>query len=313
MPPATPPLLLALAAVTLSLPALAQDRPQVVATTGMVADTAAVLAGECAEVTAMMGPGIDPHLYRPTPRDVQALNGADLIVYSGLSLEGQLADVLERYASQIPTLAVAEAAIPPEDLIATGDSYGVDPHVWMDVSLWSRTIAPMAEALAERAPDCAEAIAGRAASHAERLSDLDAWVGEAIATIPEDRRILVTAHDAFGYYARAYGIAVEAVQGISTDAEAGIADIRDTAQLLVDTATPAVFVESTINPRTIEAVIAAAAAQGHAVSVGDPLYSDALGEPGTPAGTYVGMIVENTTNIVVALGGAIPPLPERLR
>lgn len=291
----------------------AQDRPvEVAATVGMIADVAQTVGGPCADVTAIMGPGVDPHLYQPSAGDVSTFRDADVILFAGYSLEGQLGDVLERFSETTPTVAVGPSSIDPGDLITVQDIYGIDPHLWMDASLWAQTVPTIAATLAELAPGCADAIAGRAEAYAAQLDALHAWVAESIATIPEDQRILVTAHDAFAYYGRAYGIEVAGIQGISTESEAGVADIREMAQTVAERRVPAVFIESTINPRTIQAVIDAAAERGHQVSIGGELLSDAMGEPGTAAGTYIGMIHGNTVTIAEALGGAPPPLPPAL-
>lgn len=290
----------------------AQSPLDVVATIGMIGDVAQNVGGACVAVETLMGPGIDPHLYQATARDVQTLNTADLILYSGYSLEGQLGEVLARFAERIPTLAVTEAAIAREDVIATADSYGVDPHLWMDAKLWARTVPVIADQLTALVPDCADEFADNAHALADQLAALDIWAQETIATIPEPQRVLVTAHDAFAYYGQAYGIEVAGIQGISTQSEAGIADIRETALLLAERGIPAVFVESTINPRTIQSVIEAARDAGHEVTVGGQLFSDAMGEAETAGGTYIGMIYENTRAIAEALGGTVPPLPAEL-
>lgn len=294
-------------------PVLAQEPPlAVVATVGMIGDIAQEIGGPCVAVTTLMGAGVDPHLYRASAQDVRTFQGAEVILYSGYSLEGQLGDVLERLAAQKPTVAVVETGVPPEDLIATGNSYGHDPHVWMDVSLWSRIVPVIADTIIAQRPGCAEAVSENAAHYSEQLAALDTWIGDSVATIPETQRVLVTAHDAFAYYGRAYGIDVAGIQGISTEAEASIADIRATAQQLVAAGIPAIFVETTINPRTIQAVIDAAAQQGHAVAVGGELYSDAMGDAGTAEGTYIGMLHANTLAIVGGLGGTPLPLPDEL-
>lgn len=293
-------------------PTAAHAQTNVVATIGMIGDVAETVGAECAAVTTLMGPGIDPHLYQATARDVQTFGEADIILFSGYSLEGQLADVLSRLGQRTPTLAVSEASIPESELIATDDSYGFDPHVWMDASLWARTVPVIATALSEQAPGCTDAIIARAQTYEAQLLALDAWVKGTIASIPEPQRVLVTAHDAFSYFGRAYGIEVAGIQGISTSAEASIADIRETADLLITREIPAIFVESTINPRTIQAVIEAAARQGHAVTIGGELFADAMGETGTPEGTYIGMIFSNTLAIASALGGTPSELPEAL-
>ena len=294
------------------LGAAAQEPVSVVATVGMIGDIAQILGGDCIAVDTMMGPGIDPHLYQATAQDVQTLNRADLIFYSGYGLEGQLGDVFARYAERVPTLVVSEAGIARDDLITTDDAYGVDPHLWMDVSLWARIVPVMAAQLSESAPDCAADIAANAQAYEAQLAALDDWTRQTIASIPQTQRILVTAHDAFAYYGRAYDIEVAGIQGISTQSEAAIADIRQTADLIVEREVPAIFVESTINPRTIQAVIEAANQAGQPVEIGGELFSDAMGDPATAGGNYIGMIHANTAAIATALGGTPAPLPAAL-
>ena len=304
------------AALAATLPATlssgADAGPKAVATVGMLADVAGNVAGDCVAVETMMGPGTDPHLYKASAGDVRLLFGADVILYAGHNLEGQLGRVLGKLAQRRPTMAVAEAAVPAERLLAFAGGHYPDPHVWMDVSLWAGTAAVIAEVLGELAPDCAEAMQARAGAYAAELMALDQWVRASVATIPAGQRILVTAHDAFAYYGRAYGIEVAGIQGISTESEAGIADIRHIVDIVVARRVPAVFIESTINPRTIQAVIDAAAGRGHGVALGPQLYSDAMGAAGTAAGTYIGMIHANTVAIVTALGGRPVALPGEL-
>lgn len=293
--------------------ASAQSALNAVVTIGMIADVVDNVAGECAEVTTIMGAGVDPHLYQASSRDVRTFSDADIIFYSGYSLEGQLGDVLERLSRRTATVAVSQSAITPASLIASDGIYGIDPHLWMDVSLWAKTPAVIAEELAILHPDCEEALLERAENYSETMLALHDWITEAVATIPEDQRILVTAHDAFAYYGRAYGIEVAGIQGISTESEAGIADIRAMAEVIAERSVPAVFIETTINPRTIQAVIDAVAQRGHEVSIGGELFSDAMGEEGTYGGTYLGMLFSNTATIVSALGGELPALPEALQ
>jgi len=293
-------------------PATADEPLNAVTTVGMIADVVSNVGGACVDATALMGPGVDPHLYQATAKDVRTFQKADVIFYSGYHLEGQLGDVLERLAQRIDTVAVAEAAIPEDEIYHVENGSGLDPHVWMDPGLWARTVPVIADKLIEHRPDCAEAIEANAAAYGDQLAALDGWAASAIASIPENHRILVTAHDAFNYFGRAYGIEVAGIQGISTESEAGVADIRKMADTVAERGVPAVFVESTINPRTIQAVIDAASRQGHKIEIGAELYSDAMGEAGTAGGTYIGMIYENTANIARALGGTPPPLPEEL-
>ncbi len=287
--------------------------PSVVATVGMLGDVAAEIGAECVQVEVMMGPGIDPHLYQASAGDVRVLQQAAAILYVGNHLEGQLGDVLSRFGQRVPTVALAEQGIAKETLIATDDAYGVDPHVWMDASLWAQTVPVVAETLSHLAQDCAVDIGARADAYRRQLEALHGWIGEAIASIPPETRMLVTAHDAFAYYGRAYGIEVRGIQGISTEAEAGIGDIRQVIDQVVASGVPAIFVESTINPRTVQAVVDGAADQGHALVIGGELYSDAMGAADTAGGTYIGMLYENTRTIVDALGGTLPDLPDDLR
>lgn len=315
--PALRPTVIPLVTLLLSLagmqPGVAREDPlRVAATVGMIGDIAAQVGGDCAEVTTVMGSGVDPHVYQASARDVRTFQRAELILYAGYSLEGQLGEVLAGFSRRKPTLAVAEAGVAEEALIATDDAYGVDPHLWMDAGLWRQTVPVIAQALAELRPDCAGLFRENGRHYAERLTALHDWVLEAIATIPANSRILVTAHDAFAYYGRAYGIEVAGIQGISTESEAGVADIRAMARVVAERRVPAVFIESTISPRTIQAVVAASGQLGHQVRIGAELYSDALGAAATPGGTYIGMIYENTVDIVLELGGALPALPSAL-
>jgi len=307
--------LIAASLATLSVaaaPAAAEEPLNAVTTVGMIADVVANIGGECVSSTALMGPGVDPHLYQATARDVRTFQTADVIFYSGYHLEGQLGDVLERLSQRIPTIAVSETAIPKNEIIHVDNGYGLDPHVWMDPGLWAKTVPVIAGKLAELRPDCAGTINANAAAYGEQLAALDDWAEKSVASIDNGHRVLVTAHDAFNYFGRAYGIEVSGIQGISTESEAGVADIRDVADMVAERGVPAIFVESTINPRTIQAVVDAASRQGHRIEIGAELYSDAMGEKGTAGGTYIGMIYENTYNITRALGGTPPPLPEAL-
>ncbi|MDZ7705867.1 MAG: zinc ABC transporter substrate-binding protein [Trueperaceae bacterium] len=308
------PLLLLLGgALTLSR---AQPEPlNTVVTIGMIGDVVENVGGPCVSVSALMGPGVDPHLYQASASDVRTLQRSDAIFYAGYLLEGQLSEVLERFGERTPTLAVSPAAAPPETLVAVAPddaSYTIDPHLWMDASLWAQTVTPVAEQLAELLPDCRDTIASRAAIYRAELAALHDWAAASTATIPESQRVLVTAHDAFTYYGRAYGIEVAGIQGISTASEASLADIRSTVDLIVTREVPAIFVETSINPRTIDAVRAAARDRGFEVVIGGSLYSDAMGTQGTADGTYIGMIRSNTLAITDALGGTAAPWPEAL-
>lgn len=276
-------------------------RLSVVATTGQVADLARQVGGEHVRVTALMGPGIDPHLYKASAGDVDRLRLADLIVYNGLHLEARMGDVLEGLSSRKPTLAVAEA-IPVDRLLSSPDYADAhDPHVWFDVQLWRYGIEPLAARLAELDPAHAEAYRARAAAYAEELDRLDAELRATFAAIPDGQRVLVTAHDAFGYFGRAYGFDVRGLQGISTATEAGTADIQELAAFIAERRIPAIFVETSVSARALEAVREAVRARGFEVRLGGALYSDALGDTDTPAGTYAGMVRHNAATITAAL------------
>ncbi len=311
----TPQLAAFVAATGLMAPAMAQEAPlRVLATVSMIADVATNVAGECAEVTALLGAGSDPHLYRPTAADVGKLANAELIFYVDPALEARLADVLAGFSDRTPTLGLARAVFDSANLIGDSDAGGdIDPHLWMDVSRWARIAPVIADTIAEQRPGCADAMAANVDGYTAQLDALHAWVSAAIGSIPEGQRMLVTAHDAFEYFSDAYGIeASEAIEGISTESEASIGDIREVAAFVVQSRVPAVFVETTINPRTIEALVAEVKSQGHDVIIGGALYSDAMGDDGTPEGTYIGMIRANTITLTEALGGRLPDWPEAL-
>ncbi len=297
--------------LTLAGLSLAQESVNAVATVGMVGDVVTNVGGECVDVTTLMGPGVDPHLYKASAGDVRTLRGADIIFYTGYTLEGQLGEVLSRFGRTTPTVAVAEAAVPESELVSTSE-YGVDPHLWMDVGLWGDITDTIAAELSELRPDCVQGIQARAETYKAQLTALDAWVEASTNTIPEGQRALVTAHDAFTYYGLAYGLDVIAIQGISTESEAALTDIRNVVGAIVERNVPAIFVESSVNPRTIEAVRSAVRDRGREVVIGGELFSDAVGEDGTWEGTYIGMLYKNTRTITEALGGTTPPLPNEL-
>jgi len=292
--------------------AVAESRPlgertvRVTATTSIVADLAREVGGERVAVTGLMGPGVDPHLYKASEGDVRRLAEADIIAYNGLHLEAKMADVLGQLGARTPTVAVAEA-LPRDRLMSPPEFAGqFDPHVWHDPVLWRHAAERMADALAELDTLHAATYRANAARFLSRLDTLDRWVRERVATVPPTMRVLVTAHDAFNYFGRSYGIQVRGLQGISTATEAGTADVRNLAAFIAERRIPAVFVESSIPRRTIEAVQAAVRARGHDVAIGGQLFSDALGDPGSPAGTWLGMMRSNVETIVTALGGAAP-------
>ena len=300
--------LLALAALALAHcdraappPSTTTNLPHVVCTTGMVADIARNVALDHARVTAIMGEGVDPHLYKPNPSDVHQLSEAAIIFYNGLHLEGKMGEIFEQVSKARPVVAVGEHIDHAQLMTPIGAQGAHDPHIWFDVSLWAQTIDPVRDALAKLDPAHAAEFAVNADTYRARLATLHAEAKDAIARIPEGSRVLVTAHDAFGYFARAYGLEVHAIQGISTESEAALKDINDLVDLLVSRNVPAVFVESSVPPRNIEALVEGCRARGHSVRIGGSLFSDAMGAPGTPEGTYEGMVRHNVKTIVEGL------------
>lgn len=277
----------------------AGDRIPVVATTGMVADLARNIGGDRVAVTALMGPGVDPHLFKASEGDIARLQQARIIFYNGLHLEGRMGDILVKMAREKPTVAVAER-IPEERLLITEDGVE-DPHIWFDVSLWMEAAAVVRDSLVQLDPEGASTYRQNAEAYLAELKELDEWARAELATIPVGRRVLVTAHDAFGYFGRAYDIEVAGLQGISTATEYGLADLQQMIDLLVEREIKAVFIESSVPRSSIEALVEGAAARGHQVSIGGELFSDAMGPEGTPEGTYVGMIRHNVRAIVEAL------------
>lgn len=281
---------------------LAERPVRVVATTSMLADLAREIGGDRVEVEGLMGPGVDPHLYRPRESDVARLVGADVVVYNGLHLEGKMGEVLEQVERRgVVAEPVAEAISESARLAPPEFQGNYDPHVWMDVMLWSEVAASVAATLSDLDPTHAAAYAANLLTYQARLDSLDAYVRERVAEVPEQLRVLVTAHDAFNYFGRAYGFEVRGLQGISTATEAGTADVSDLAAFVAERGIPAMFVESSVSPRNIEAVRQAVRARGAEVVIGGNLFSDALGDTGTPEGTYEGMIRHNVDTIVAAL------------
>lgn len=274
---------------------------RVVATTGMVGDLVRNVGGERVEVVILMGPGVDPHLYKASADDVVQLQRADIIFYNGLHLEAAMGEVLERMQSRSRTVAVT-GGIPREALLLS-DEYDnlFDPHVWFDVALWRQTVDYVRDVLIDLDPGHASIYRANAESYGRQLDELHAYVRSQAALIPEDRRVLVTAHDAFRYFARAYGFEVRGLQGISTAVEAGTADVQSLADFIAARRIPAIFVETSVPQRTLEAVRSAVRARGFEVRIGGELFSDALGDPGTPEGEYIGMVRHNIDTIVTAL------------
>lgn len=294
------------AALLAPRPALAAGPLNVVATTGMIADTARRIGGAEVEVRALMGPGVDPHAYRQTRSDITAMTRADLVLWHGLYLEAQMEEFLLKLSRRTTSVAVAEA-MPKELLIAHADYDGrYDPHVWMVPELWVHVARRIAEVLSETRPEAAAVFAANLSAFEAELLKLQAYGADTLASVTAKARVLLTAHDAFGYFGRAFGYEVIGIQGISTESEAGLNRISTLVDLLVQRQIGAAFVESSVSDRNIRALIEGAAAQGHEVAIGGELYSDAMGAEGTYEASYIGMIDHNITTIARALGGTVP-------
>lgn len=274
---------------------------EVVCTTGMVGDMVRQVAGDRANVSVLMADGVDPHLYKPTRDDVAKMLKADVIFYSGLHLEGRMQDTLEKIAQRGITAVPVTQNIKPEELLTEGQV--TDPHVWMDPALWSQCLGVVCEILSAKDAAGSALFQSHADEYHTKLMELSAFAKNAIATIPQEQRILITAHDAFQYFARSTGLTVASIQGLSTASEAGVADINRLVDLIVSRKIPALFVESTLSEKNVRAVMEGANARGWEVHLGGMLYSDSMGAAGSDEGTYFGMIEHNVRTIATALGG----------
>ena len=301
-------LLSAAAAAQDTKPATAATKKiNIVCTTGMVGDVARNVVGDRGEITLMMGEGVDPHLYKPGRSDIATLMNADMVFYNGLLLEGKMTDALVRVAgSGKKVVAITEQLDESAKLEPAQFQGHYDPHVWMDPRTWLQTVNVARDRLIEADASNADRFRKNAETYAAELKKLDEYAERVLATVPKDSRVLITAHDAFNYFGRRYGYEVVGIQGISTESEAGVRDIEKLVDLIVTRKIKAVFIETTVSQRNIEALIAGAKARGHEVKIGGKLFSDAMGKHGTYEGTYLGMIDHNVTTIVRALGGEAP-------
>jgi manganese/zinc/iron transport system substrate-binding protein len=282
------------------------DIIDVVATVGMVADLVKGVGGDQVQVSPLMGPGVDPHLYKATRDDVQQIMAADVVFYSGLMLEGRLADTLEKIGTSKLVIAITKNLSADQLLTEHGAEGHPDPHVWMDVVAWSKCLDTIVDTLSQQKPEFADQFKSRADELRASLQKLHEYGVASIGSIPKERRVLVTSHDAFRYFGRAYGLEVLGVQGISTDSEAGLQRINELVDLLVERKVVAVFVESSVPQKNMMALIDGAKSRGHDVKVGGELFSDAMGAAGTYEGTYIGMLDHNITLVTHALGGTAP-------
>ena len=279
------------------------EKIRVVATIGMITDIVKNVGGDKLEVIGMMGPGVDPHLYKPTAKDIKRLNSAHIIFYNGLHLESKMADILEGLSGKTKAVAVSEGI--DKNLLLTPPEFDgqYDPHIWFDISLWIEAVEVVRDTLVEYDPESQATYTTNTDQYINKLNDLQQYVKTQSKRVPTEQRVLVTAHDAFNYFGNAYGFEVRGLQGMSTLSEAGIADVKELATFIAERKIPAIFVESSVPVRSLEAVKAAVKSKGFDVQIGGELFSDAMGNEGTPEGTYIGMVKHNIDTIVSALIG----------
>ena len=277
------------------------EKVRIVTTIGMITDIVKNVGGEGVEVTGLMGPGVDPHLYKASAGDVQRLTSAQLIFYNGLHLESKMADILAKVSGNTKTIAVTD--IVDRNLLLTPPEFEgqYDPHLWFDVSLWMKVVGTVRDTLSDFDSDNTVMYWSNAERYLAKLAELQDYVKTQAERVPAEQRVLVTAHDAFNYFGKAYGFEVRGLQGISTATEAGIADVQELATFIAARQIPAIFVESSVSSRSLKAVQAAVNAKGFNVVIGGQLFSDAMGSDGTPEGTYIGMVRYNIDTIVTAL------------
>jgi manganese/zinc/iron transport system substrate-binding protein len=276
-------------------------KPSIVTTTTMLADLARVIGGELVEVEALMGPGIDPHLYQASAGDVSKMTNADLVVYNGLHLESKLGEVFENLEGGDKIVVEIAKGVPASELVTDGETGADDPHIWFNIPLWRDQSINLYNGIVEMDPDNEATYKANYEAYLQELSDLQDFVLSRVDEVPVGQRVLITAHDAFGYFGAAYGFEVRGLQGISTASEAGTGDVTDLANYIVENQVKAIFVESSVPRKNIEALQEAVAAQGFEVKIGGELHSDSLGSAGTEAETFLGTVRENVNTIVDAL------------
>ena len=272
---------------------------RVTATTGMVADLARQIGGDKVQVEQLLGADVDPHTHQPTHEDITKLGKAELIFYNGLHLEGKMEDAFKSLARKIPAFGVGDYLDP--NIILGEDDSTHDPHIWFDVQLWSEAAAVVADVLSKFDPTSKDLYRKNLEKYQVELAGLHAFAKNEIAQIPKDQRVLVTSHDAFRYFGRAYDIEVKGIQGISTEAQASVRDINQLVEFITNRKVKAIFVESSVNPRNMRSLMEGCAAAGHKVAEGGELFSDAMGQAGTPEDNYLGMVRHNVNTIVKGL------------
>lgn len=275
---------------------------RIVTTTGMITDAAQHIGGDKVTVDGLMGPGVDPHLYKATKGDIDLLHEADVVFYNGLFLEAKMSEILDRMGGPDKAVVGIGDAVDSSKLRFPSHFKGhPDPHIWFDLPLWKQAVAQLAEALVQFDTTNAGYYRANAEAYLDSISVLHEWVKQQIEAIPKEQRVMITAHDAFEYFGREYGLEVRGLQGISTVTEAGLQDITTMVDYLSERKIKAVFVETSVPRKTIEAVVDGCRAKGHEIKIGGELFSDAMGQGGTPEGTYLGMVRHNVNTIVQAL------------
>ncbi|QGN24256.1 metal ABC transporter solute-binding protein, Zn/Mn family [Elizabethkingia anophelis] len=274
-------------------------KPYIVTTTGMIADIVENIAGDSATVEAIMQAGVDPHLYKASQGDLKKIMDADYIFYNGLHLEGKMGEILEKQTHVKPVISLGDSITLSKILKVSESTY--DPHIWFDVALWKEATEVTLRSLIKLNPENTAYYQQNADRYLKELDELDHWVKTEISSIPENRRVLITAHDAFSYFGKAYGIEVRGLQGISTMSEIGLRDVTDLVNYIIKNDIPAVFVESSVSDKSLKAVVEGVNNKGKKLSIGGNLFSDAMGAKGTPEGTYIGMVKHNVNTIVTAL------------
>lgn len=277
------------------------EKINIVTTIAQIGQPLEVIGGEHVHVESLMGPGVDPHLYKATQGDINTLESADIVFYNGLNLEGNMNDIFAEIGKAKPVLAVGESLAETALLDDEEEPGATDPHIWFDIDLWKEALDAAVDVLKEYAPDHADEFEANKTAYFAELDNLKTEASELLGNIPESQRILVTAHDAFGYFGRLFDIEVVGLQGLSTEDEIGLSDIQSTIDIIAAHHVPAVFVETSINENSIQAVIEGAKEAGVDVSLGGELYSDAMGKAGTEEGTYLGMYRHNVETIYEAL------------
>ncbi|MBD3638720.1 MAG: zinc ABC transporter substrate-binding protein [Crocinitomicaceae bacterium] len=273
----------------------------IVTTTGIIEDCLTHIVGDSMEVTALMGPGTDPHIYKPTPGDVELMDEADIIVANGLHLEGKMAEMLQKYGKEKPVLFVSDG-IDSKDIIKSADFQDArDPHIWFDTDIWMQGMDYIAKELGKIDTISASYYQINANLYREKVRDMDNWVKEQFESLEIEKPILITSHDAFSYFGRRYGIEVKGIQGISTLSEVGLKEISEMVDFVIEHRVKSIFVETSTSQKTAQSIIDGCRDKNYTVNLAGPLFSDALGEPDTDAGTYMGMIKENVKRIVEGL------------